>query len=269
MKNENKKIDLEEAKSLQLGILDSIDNFCLSNNILYYLSFGTLLGAVRHEGYIPWDDDIDITMPYPDYVKFCKEFSSDNYRVHVWFLDKDFFCNFAKVEDVRTIQIEQVDSKHQIGINIDLSPMIGLPEDLSEAKKHFERIVFYRKILNLKQLKLRKGRSILKSLIIIGSKILLFPVSYYLINKKINKLASKYDFYSSKYCICVGSFNPSKEIIERSVIGKTIRLKFEDRYYNAPAGYDAWLKQMFGDYMKLPPIEEQITHHIFETYWKD
>ena len=262
------EISIENAKIIQMEILDAVDAFCLENKLTYYLSYGTLLGAVRHKGFIPWDDDIDIAMPYPDYIKFCDSFSTDRYKVNHWKNNCKFFCNFAKVEDTRTILVEKISSSYQIGINIDVAPIIGLPNDLNEAKRFYEKIVFYRNCLGLKKTRFRKGRQLHKQGLLLLSRILLCGISFSTINKKIDSMCKKYSYSNSKYVICVGSFNPVKEIIEKSRLGDTIRLPFENKLYCVPAGYDAWLKQKFGDYMELPPIEKRISHHDFKMFWR-
>ena len=263
------EIDIETLKEIQLDILKEVDSFCVENGITYYLSYGTLLGAIRHKGYIPWDDDIDITMPYPDYVKFCATFTSENCKVNVWFKQPDFFCNFAKVEDVRTLQIEEVNSKWQIGVNIDIQPLIGLPNDEEAAICHFKKIKKLRDILHLKQLTIRKGRRIDKQLITIFSKVLTSCLSYRTINSAIDMLLRKYNYETSCKIVSVGTFNSEIEIIDKSRLGKTIRIQFEDSFFCAPEGYDDWLKQIFGEYMVLPPVEKQITHHGFKAYWRE
>lgn len=262
------EIAFETVKRIQLDILKEVDSFCRDNNITYYMSYGTLLGAVRHKGYIPWDDDIDITMPYPDYVRFCNSFNSNNCKVNIWSSQKNFFCNFAKVEDVRTLQIEEVDSKHQIGINIDVSPLIGLSDNYEEAKHHFNKIYTLRNLLHLKQLTIRKGRRIDKQIITIASKAITCFIPYKMINRAIDNKNKKYNYNTSKFVISVGSFNPAHEIFEKEKLGKTIYIPFEDYQFCAPEGYDAWLSCIFGDYMKLPPVEQRITHHQFKCYWK-
>lgn len=262
------EISLEEAKIIQMQILDAVDSFCEKNKLTYYLSYGTLLGAIRHKGFIPWDDDIDIAMPYPDYIKFCNSFKAEQYKVNHWSTDRKFYCNFAKVEDTRTILLEKITSSFQIGINIDVAPIIGLPSNLNEAKKFYGKIVFYRNCLSLKKTQFRKGRQIHKQLFLLLARSLLCCIPYSTINKKIDFMCKQYLYSNSKYVICVGSFNPVKEIIEKNKLGKTIKVQFENKKYCVPAGYDAWLKQIFGDYMKLPPIEKRVSHHDFEMFWR-
>lgn len=264
-----KEISLEESRAIQLGILSEVDRYCNDNALTYYMSYGTLLGAVRHKGFIPWDDDIDIAMPYPDYEKFCLGYKGSQFKVNYWKLQPLFHCNYSKFEDLRTVVFEEIVDDYKIGINIDIAPIIGLPPNLNKAKIYFNGIIFYRNMLGLKKMKFRKGRSILKQLGLLLAKVPLAFVSYKMINEMIDKKCKKYPIEDSKYVICVGSFNPSKEIIEKEKMGIPMRLPFETGCFSAPSGYDAWLKRIFGDYMVLPPEEKRISRHTFKPYWRE
>ena len=135
-----KTMDVNEIRQVQLDILSAVDEFCTVNNLRYFLSYGTLLGAIRHNGYIPWDDDIDITMPYPDYRIFIEKFRHDTYRVNSIFLDPEYPYHLVKVDDKRTKLVEHTAKEIDIGINIDVSALIGLPSDRSRAIKHFKKM---------------------------------------------------------------------------------------------------------------------------------
>ncbi|MFR5682857.1 MAG: phosphorylcholine transferase LicD [Clostridia bacterium] len=123
-------MSLEEIKSIQLDILSQVANYCDRNGLRYFLAYGTLLGAVRHKGYIPWDDDIDIMMPRPDYMQFINSFNNEKcaLRVGSHYLDKNYPYVIAKVYDTSTLCKENIDVEYSIGINIDVFPIDGLPE---------------------------------------------------------------------------------------------------------------------------------------------
>lgn len=260
------KMDANEIRQVQLDILSAVDEFCRSNNMRYYLSYGTLLGAIRHNGFIPWDDDIDITMPYPDYRRFIEEFKHDIYRVYSVLLNPEYPYHLVKVDDKRTKLVEHTDKEIDIGINIDVSPLIGLPSDKNDAIKHFKKIDFWRSKVLLAKNVIRKKRSLIKQIPIELIKAL--PISRNTIIHKIDKLSSQYNFDQSQYTICVGSFNPVDEIANRSIFDSFEEHVFENRMYFIPKGWDEWLKGMFNNYMELPPVEKRITHHDFECYWR-
>ena len=261
-----RRMEQNEVRSVQLDILSAVDLFCRQNNIRYYLSYGTLLGAIRHNGFIPWDDDIDITMPYPDYKIFVNSFNHSIYRVNSVFIDDEYPYHLVKVDDIRTKLIEPTDKEVDIGINIDVSPLIGLPKNKTKAAIYFKKISFWRSIILLSKNVVRKKRSIIKQVPIELIKAL--PISRKFIIERIDKLSSKYSFDESDYVICVGSFNPSTEIASRDLFSQTEDHVFENRDYVIPIGWDKWLQILFGDYMKFPPEEKRKTHHEFYCYWR-
>ena len=126
-----KEIGLKELRDLQLDILQNVHDFCVAHGIHYSLAYGTLLGAIRHKGYIPWDDDIDIAMLRPDYEKFMREYKDEVYRFCECRLDKDIHIGFGKVEDTRTIIIEAGNTKN-LGVTIDVFPIDDLCDSYEE-----------------------------------------------------------------------------------------------------------------------------------------
>ena len=128
-----KELSLEEKKKILVSILSEVHNFCDENNLKYFLPGGTLIGAVRHKGFIPWDDDIDIYMPRNDYEKFLCEFNKESERYQVISLKTDgYYLPFGKVIDTKTVLIENVDSDYKMGIYLDIFPLDNL-----SITKHF------------------------------------------------------------------------------------------------------------------------------------
>ena len=126
-----------EIKSLQMEILCSIHNFCVNNNIRYSLAYGTLLGAIRHKGYIPWDDDVDILMPRPDYEKFLKLYPgyNKNHTVQTYINDDSYYLAFAKVYDNRT---ELIVFPTRTGVFVDIFPVDGLPDSVELSRRYYK-----------------------------------------------------------------------------------------------------------------------------------
>ena len=133
----------EEIKSIQRNILTAVRDFCLQNNIRFFLMYGTLLGAVRHKGYIPWDDDVDICMLKDDYLKFIQTFHTkqNRYQVMSRVIDTDFPYYYAKIVDPNSKLCEMIDGEmFELGINIDLFLLDAIPNDPSDRAKMFKKV---------------------------------------------------------------------------------------------------------------------------------
>lgn len=258
-----KPIYLEEQKQIQLNILAKVDQFCEENNLRYSLGGGTLLGAVRHKGFIPWDDDIDIMMPRPDYDKFVHNFNGydKDLTCAAHEIDKNFIQIFAKVYNNKTLLKEQ-SLQDPLGIFIDVFPIDGFPSDERTVTKYVRKITFLRKLLQIKNLdnKLRWKRIIAKSILYF------FPVNY--LQKRMQKAIKEYPFEESLYAGATCGRYKEKERYQRDVFEKYTTLDFENRNFKVIKEYDLYLKQHYGDYMKLPPVEEQVGNHTEYAYWK-
>ena len=260
-----KEIYLDELKAIQLDLLRKTAEFCEKNDITYYLCGGTLLGAVRHQGYIPWDDDIDISMPRPDYDRFISLFNQpDNYyKVIDMYHDKKYGFPFAKVHDTRTFIDELQYAKDHFGVYIDIFPIDGVGED-----EQVFRILRWRKLLHTKKANYYQ-RTISKKIINTFGKLVLLPFSAHQILKMMDKEARKYPYGSTPRAGIIINPYGTREIVNKSIFDKTIFMKFEDREYKVPENYDAWLSSIYGDYMQFPPVERRISPHVFKAWWKD
>lgn len=281
MKNSNelsyaRKLTLEEIRSVQLNILDTIDRYCEKNDLKYYITAGTLIGALRHRGYIPWDDDIDVVMLREDYDKFLSEFNcnrSDKIRCVTHEYAPDFNYSFIKVSDERTIfqEDEQHPKKKTIGVNVDIFPLENLTDDYEDAKALMRQINKYVSIVEVKNIISSEKRAIRKRMELGILKSLASFFSYKWLFKQIDRVAKKYiDNNSSKYITnAVIRAKGEKEILKREWFSESVDLSFEGRNYKAPVGYDAYMQRLFGEYMQLPPKEKRISHHKFVAYLKE
>ena len=158
--------DVNEMRKIQMDILLFIHQFCIDNGIQYSLAWGTMLGAIRHKGYIPWDDDIDIMMTRPEYDRFCKLFHDDRsvYKLYDVHTDKKWIYPFAKISDERTIRVEK-NALDEIGINIDVFPIDFYADSYEDAMKALKRMKFRKKIYVAKILRSYTGMSLLKNII--------------------------------------------------------------------------------------------------------
>jgi len=260
-----KEIEVEELKQIQLNILKFVDEFCKDNNLRYFLAYGTLLGAVRHKGYIPWDDDIDILMFREDYEKFITTFMDANYKVFATELNPKYPYPFAKVGDTRTYFEEEIKDVIDTGVNIDIFPLDYLPED--KVKNITKRRNFLQKIWIAKRLPRLKRRGFVKNTVLAVSQLLLSVFSIRFIVKQLEKNAKKYNLRKSSICGNI-AYGYDPDIYPSADFEESVCLTFENTAFPCPQNYDNVLKIMFGDYMKLPPKEKQVSHHHFIAYWK-
>lgn len=266
-----KEITQEEIKKIQLDILSHIDSFCSQNGLRYYLSGGSLIGAIRHKGFIPWDDDIDIVMLRSDYNRFADEYvKKDRSKYHL-FSSKNipnFQLPYMKVDDSDTIFQEEITEPIQMGVNIDIFPVDFLPNDKGECIKLIKKNTRLIQLLTLKRLPILRRRGFLKNLTLFCAHLALSIIPFHLLVRKITHNASKYKSEQTKYCGCVVWGYGVKEINLVENYKDSLRAKFEDREFSIPVGYDNYLTSLFGNYMQLPPEEKRITHHHFKAWWK-
>lgn len=263
-----KEILIEDAKKMQLIILKDVADFCDANDIRYFIYYGTYLGAIRHKGFIPWDDDIDICMPRPDYMRFLKIFKSETYSVLAWEKDNKCLCPFAKVCDNRTVLKENGDWGEPMGVNIDIFPMDGLPQNENKRNRRINlmRLCWGMQVAasvtdySRRSLAHRIEIKLLKCLFRI------IPIQHYLTGVTIKK-AMKYNFDSSEYVgVLVWGYG-KREVVKRDSIIPLRKIQFEDGLFWAPAT-DASLVHAYGDYMQLPPVEKQVYRHLPQIHWK-
>ena len=267
-----KEVTVEERKKLSLEILSVIDEFCKKNRITYFLYWGTLLGAVRHKGFIPWDDDIDIAMPRPDYNRFLNEFKADGYYITSWNNTKKIVTPFIKVNSDKTFGELPNGKLLEYGVAVDIFQIDGYPENYDKILKYRENQKRLFQKFYLRGLSYEMGvhsKSLFKQLCMF----ILYP---FFRSRKwaaiIDKNAEKNDFNSSKYVgtSCTYWHTTKTNVYEKECIGKTIDLDFEDRKFPCPIGYDKVLTETFGpDYMTPPPEDKRTSTHTEVYYWKD
>ncbi len=244
-------IDLSEKKKSMLGTLELIDSYCTSSGIQYYLGFGSMLGAVRHKGMIPWDDDVDILMPLPDYVEFSNATNNrgwnQRYSVYTSFSNCDyFFTELGLVADNNYICDFACNPQYTAGYPVDVYPIIGLPEGREEQKNYIE-------LLKEKESMLWTYRNSVDDM---KEK-----------RAEINELMGKYDYYDSEYCMIMIGHVAAKGPMRKKWFSETCKMSFENKKLNVPIGYDEWLTWMYGDYMTPPPENERDEkYHGYNAY---
>ena len=259
----------EELKQIGLDCLLAVHCFCDAHQIMYSLACGTLIGAVRHKGFIPWDDDVDIYMLRDDYNRFLSSFKDDTgiYRAISLETSKKWRLPYAKVYDSRTCVIEQANTNSTgIGFGIDIFPIDAAPDSYSEWKRYEKHRVFLQRAFAMKKIVWRKGRSLRKNLFLYTMKTLMLPVSMRRFAEYIDRYSQKYNNSSTSF-LAENCFGTPNNRFKRNDFSCTVDLSFENNLLKAMSGYDNYLRAFYGDYMKLPPVEKQITHHTFDVFW--
>lgn len=268
-----KELNLSEIRGIQLELLIELDKFCKENNIKYFLCNGTLLGAVKYKGYIPWDDDIDVCLLREDYERLISIYNQQNtnskYKLFSFQTEKNYFFPFAKLSDQTTVLVESnIDNGVQFGLNIDIFPIDNYGNNKFEIKRNFRKFKSLRQMLNLSKLKNFTSATKTKYYI---KKIVSYPfrvrgAKYF--TEKINNLGLSSTASKKFIGNCVWGFYGVGEAHEKCVFKETILKEFEGKEFPVPIGYDSYLRGLYGDYHKDPPISEQCTHHSFKAYSK-
>ncbi len=241
-----------EVQMEELRILIYIRDLCQKHHLRYFLGYGTLLGAVRHQGFIPWDDDIDILMPYPDYVQFCKLCSEED----VYELDSMLNISQSQLPlvDITRVRSKFMYSEYRVfplrtkvGVHVDIYPMSGCPDTLEKRKTYHAAMGKYDEAWNEKiiipmctpQYSQEEHKKIFKDFI---------------------QFSTKYDYDSSAF-VGVISMHPGIHCTApKELYDNTVTMNFEGEEFCVASGWDETLKKCYGNYMELPPVQERKPH---------
>ena len=271
-----KELTLREVQDASLKILQDIHSFCLEHSIIYSVAYGTLIGTIRHKGFIPWDDDIDIIMPRPEYERFCREYKSAQYKLKCCENDSDCMIAFARVYDnLLTIMDSVVPwCKSEVGVWIDVFP-IDCVSDIEPVfrDKHDELKLLWEKSITARTAigRIRADRSFLFNVKLIAKKML------YGKGREAKKLIRQVilkakdipwgeSLHWSQLC-CLDGY----EYHYLEDFSSVVSMPFEYTEVMVMNGYDRVLRECFGDYMELPPIEKRVGHFdgLTKFYWKE
>lgn len=271
-----KKIEtLEEKQAIALNVLKHFVEFCDKHEVNYMLAYGTLLGAVRHNGFIPWDDDVDVMMLRDDYIKLMSLYDNNldnHFKVKSSYNDNDYYAPLAKMYDDRTVLKAGYgyEEHGEMGIYIDIFVIDNMPSDENELRRFYENCqrLRYAWKMSILSYKAKSSSSILK--------IIKYPIMAVCKLVGYRKWIRWYDILSQKYNdkrteyagVVVYGEGAKKERMLRSMFTNTSNVEFEGLQMKAPSDVDAYLRQMYGDYMKLPPENERKVHPS-NVYWKD
>ena len=251
-------LDDETKRKLQLKLLDMIkyiDKLCSENGIEYYLMYGSLLGSIRHKGFIPWDDDLDIGMTLDNYLKFinvCNErLDKDKYFLQTMDTEKNYYLSFAKIRDLNTTLVEEVNENLDVHrcVAVDVFPIVGYPNK-SYQRKLFKISRAFMLSANINIINNKFLRTISKIIIkVIGKKNVLKISTNY---------CMKFDISKCEYlCSCFTGGNINKNVFKKEWFGKPVYREFEDIKLPTPSNSDKVLRTIYDDYMILPKEEER------------
>ena len=269
----NRELSLKEVHGYTLTLIQKLDELCRQLDVKYVVWYGSLLGAIRHKGFIPWDDDFDVIMPRPDYEKFaayCRTHEKElgSYRLIDKNTRSDYPYNIARFSDTSYHMILDGYSDAGMGLFLDVYPFDGIGDDPEQARK---KILWRKKLyaigwnsaIRQQAVETRKGlkEQLVKRLIYLWAK----HKSPHYFYRLYDKLADLYSYEGSSYVTEVVwdmDFVP----IKKEWLDDLIRVPFENITVPVPRAYDTVLTLLYGDYMTPPPVEQQVPTHSYRLY---
>ena len=271
-----RRMTLQELQQLEFEILKVFHAFCQKHGLRYYLCGGTLIGAIRHKGFIPWDDDIDVMMPRPDYMKLV-ELVRDGYldecrQVDCMYLNKNALSSILRIIDNRTeLTFKNYRFKKQFGCWIDIFPLDGLSDSALNRKVHFRVAKFAQDLIICNDTKFGgKRRSTLVTILQYG--ILPFLPFVYLVGHErlvrwMDSLSQKYNYDQASFVGVLEGRALEKEAMLKQNMEPAVQVDFWGEKFYAMKNYDEYLTNLYGDYMTPP--KDQTSRHLIEIYWKE
>lgn len=250
-----KEISLKEGQMAFLPLLKDFHNFCCEHNLIYYLEFGTLLGAVRHNGFIPWDDDIDVSMPVKDYLKFCELYKTEGKQRFESVYNMESYIPLSSVTKIKSSDIFTEYGHFPVvsitGICLDIMPICGFPSD------HDEQIKFMREFYRIGEIWKHEA-------VITHGTDCCTIARCEKVRNMMDELLLRYDYSISEYVgpvyfMYVFGNDVENHAVKKEYYNERTMVSFEGNNFYAPRGYDELLKHWYGNYMELPSEEKRIS----------
>ena len=271
-----KPLNFEKVQQIALGVLKNIHQVCEDQNLRYTLAYGTLIGAIRHKGFIPWDDDIDIMMPRPDFDKLVEYYNTHEtgpYKLMNLNNTSGYPYFNTRVCDTRTyIDVTNEDS-YGMGIFVDVCAMDGLGSNWNEAcaiMSKSKKLCSSMFLATRNKFHIGLTKGIKKKLLKYPAYLITHALGRSFFIRKMEQLVKNRDYDSSSYvgCLLWSTYSPQKEVIKKEWIENFEKRIFEDSDFFVSSYYHEILTQIYGDYMKLPPEKDRIYHHLYYAYKK-
>lgn len=260
-----REVSFEESKEIMIKTLKSIDNCCRENNIKYSVCWGTMIGAIRHHGFIPWDDDIDIMMPREDYNRFLNIYNDPEYGVYTPKVNRNHMNIITKIYNKKTCVYLRKRSKSFFGVWVSIFPYDNAPNEhlkLWEMKRDFWLTLYHIKVQSL------VGQNLMRQVAKRIIRILLLPFSSFWLYNKIESCLTAYNSQQTKrVCIWFGTPFMLFRYFPKELFDDCIDVDFDDIKSRIIKGYDKFMKQTYGDYMKFPPESERVPKHNYKAYF--
>jgi len=266
------ELDLKEIQNIELDMVKYMDGVCQQNKIPYFLLGGSTIGAVRHKGFIPWDDDVDIGIPRSSYKKLRDIVNNDSspYKLMNYDTVDDYGYSMPKLYDTRTTLIDYKlgSGEERLSVFVDVFILDGVGNGKIGSLVWFYFLYVFKRMVFLSRRNL-KMESLPKTIIFFMPWVLCKFIGSKNINKVFNSLAALKKFENKKYIANLSGRYGRREIVKQEYFTEGVKVPFEDTSLYIPAGYDDYLRTVYGDYMKLPPKGKQVTNHLTDAWWNE